>query len=161
MVVSTTDDIIIITRRRNPVGFLPEVWSPLQATVHLCGIFYCPGIDTRVQGTTVWSPLQATVHLCGIFYCPGIDAQVQGTTVFSLIRQTLLVFTTYSVHKFFLYVLWSGSNPLTETLLGHCKSSLLTTRPAGQDMPYFRSFFTEVVLKNQNSHYMYMYPTNY
>jgi hypothetical protein len=34
------------------------------------GSFACPGIDTRVQGTTVWSPLQATVHLCGIFYLP-------------------------------------------------------------------------------------------
>jgi hypothetical protein len=32
----------IITRRRNPVGFLAEVWSPLQATLHLCGIFYLP-----------------------------------------------------------------------------------------------------------------------
>jgi hypothetical protein len=32
----------IITWRRNPVGFLPEVWSPLQATVHLSGIFYLP-----------------------------------------------------------------------------------------------------------------------
>jgi hypothetical protein len=31
-----------ISRRRNPVGFLPEVWSPLQATVHLCGVFYLP-----------------------------------------------------------------------------------------------------------------------
>jgi hypothetical protein len=30
----------IITRRRNP--FLPEVWSPLQATVHLYGIFCLP-----------------------------------------------------------------------------------------------------------------------
>jgi hypothetical protein len=27
----------IITQRRNSVGFLPEVWSPIQATVHLCG----------------------------------------------------------------------------------------------------------------------------
>jgi hypothetical protein len=32
----------IITRRRSPIGFLPEVWSPLQATVHQCGIFYLP-----------------------------------------------------------------------------------------------------------------------
>jgi hypothetical protein len=73
------------------------------------GSFACPGIDTPVQGTTVWSPLQATVHLCGIIClpwhrysgtmdhsmksatgycppvwglaCPGIDTQVQGTTV--------------------------------------------------------------------------------
>jgi predicted membrane protein len=57
----------IITRRRNPIGFLPEVWSPLQATVHLCGIFYLP-----------WHAL------------------VQGTMVFSLIRQTLFALTTYS-----------------------------------------------------------------
>jgi hypothetical protein len=42
-----------ITRRRNPIGFLPEVWSPLQATVHLCGIFYLPWYrhsDTRDHG---------------------------------------------------------------------------------------------------------------
>jgi hypothetical protein len=32
----------IITQRHNPIGFLPEVWSPLQATVHLRGIFYLP-----------------------------------------------------------------------------------------------------------------------
>jgi hypothetical protein len=32
----------IIARRLNPIEFLPEVWSPLQATVHLCGIFYLP-----------------------------------------------------------------------------------------------------------------------
>jgi hypothetical protein len=63
--------IIIITRRCNPFGFLPEVWSPLQATVHLC-------------------------QCVGSFTCPGIDAQVQGTTVFSLIRHTLFVLTTYS-----------------------------------------------------------------
>jgi hypothetical protein len=30
----------IIARHRNPNGFLPEVWSPLQATVH--GIFCLP-----------------------------------------------------------------------------------------------------------------------
>jgi hypothetical protein len=34
------------------------------------GSFTCPGIDAPVQGTTVWSPLQATVHLCGIFFLP-------------------------------------------------------------------------------------------
>jgi hypothetical protein len=35
------------------------------------GSFACPaGIDTQVQGTTVWSPLQATVHLCGILSLP-------------------------------------------------------------------------------------------
>jgi hypothetical protein len=61
--------IIMITRRRNPTGFLLEVWSPLQAILSTC---------------------------VGSFTCPGIDAQVQGTTVFSLIRQTLFVLTTYS-----------------------------------------------------------------
>jgi hypothetical protein len=34
------------------------------------GSFACPDIDTQLQGTTVWSPLQATVHLCGIFCWP-------------------------------------------------------------------------------------------
>jgi hypothetical protein len=56
--------------RCNTVGFLPEVWSPLQATGHLCGIF------------------------CLSWH---INTQVQGTTVFSLIRQTLFVFTTLYV----------------------------------------------------------------
>jgi hypothetical protein len=32
----------IIAWHRNTIEFLPEVWSPLQATVHLCGIFYLP-----------------------------------------------------------------------------------------------------------------------
>jgi hypothetical protein len=81
------------TWRRNPVGFLLEVWSPLQATLHQCGIFACPGIDTQVQETTVWSPLQATLDLCGIFACPGIDTQVQGTMVVNLIRQTLFLYS--------------------------------------------------------------------
>jgi hypothetical protein len=47
---------------RNPIGFLPQVWRPLQATLHLCGIFTCPGIDAQVQGTTVFSLIRQMCH---------------------------------------------------------------------------------------------------
>jgi hypothetical protein len=53
----------------NPVGFLPEEWSPLQATVHLCGLFCLPW--HRHSGTRDHG--------------------------FSLIRQTLFVITTLYV----------------------------------------------------------------
>jgi hypothetical protein len=48
---------------RNPVVFLPDVWSLLLATVHQCAIFACPGIDIRVQGTTVFSLIGQTLVL--------------------------------------------------------------------------------------------------
>jgi hypothetical protein len=53
------------------------------------GSFICPGIDTQVQG----SPLQATVHMCGIFYLPWHRHIGTRITIFSLIRQTLFLFT--------------------------------------------------------------------
>jgi hypothetical protein len=68
MVESKNESYHIIARRRNPIGFLPEVWI---------------GVHYRLLSTCV-----------GSFTCPGIGARVQGTTVFSLIRQTLFVFTT-------------------------------------------------------------------
>jgi hypothetical protein len=37
-----TSSYYIITQRHKPFWFLPEVWSLLQANVHLCGIFCLP-----------------------------------------------------------------------------------------------------------------------
>jgi hypothetical protein len=69
------------TRRRNPIGFLPEVY----------------GVHYRLLSPCV-----------GSFTCPGIDAQVQRTTVFILIWQTLFVFTTYSQVLGGSYSRWDG-----------------------------------------------------
>jgi hypothetical protein len=55
----------------------------------------------------------------GSFTCPDIDSQVRGTTVFSLIRQTLFVCALAVIEP----THWSFLD---------CKSSVLTTRPAGQ-----------------------------
>jgi hypothetical protein len=71
-------------------------------------------------------------------YCPPVwdlllalvDAQVQGTTVFSFIWQILFVFTTYS--QVFVCAL-AGIEP-AHWPFWDCKSSVLTTRPAGQPL---------------------------
>ena len=88
---------VSVLQLHGPFGSLQEVWSPLQATVHLCGVYYLPW--NRHSGTR--------------------DHRFRSHP-------------TDPVELFFVRVLAVGSNPRTAPIQD-CKSSVLSTRPLGQD----------------------------
>jgi hypothetical protein len=85
----------IITRCRNPIGFLPEVWSPLQATVHLCGIFDLPWhrrSGTRDHVFSLFRQTHFVFTYSQVFFvvffcmCPGRD-RTRSLTLFRIVSQ--------------------------------------------------------------------------
>jgi hypothetical protein len=63
----------ITTRRRNPVGFLPEVGVHYRLLSTCVGSFACPGIDTPVQGPRFLVSSDRPSLYSQLCMCPGQD----------------------------------------------------------------------------------------